>query len=112
MLFCFARDFFFCIWYGGGEDRSEFLLKGETGGILVLIRWTRFCENYYLGKGFRKTSLSNFRRGFGRIGKKKKGSGENEFLPILLWVGLGFPIFDNQMSGFEFNNQLLLFFPF
>ena len=36
--------------------RSDFS-KGETDGILVLIRWTRFCETILREEGFAKPRL-------------------------------------------------------
>ena len=47
--FCFVwRGFLFfdLVWWW--RARSGFS-KGETDGILVPIRWTRFCQNYFLG---------------------------------------------------------------
>jgi len=42
-----------------------FLLEGETDGILVPIRWTKFCKNYFLGERI----LQNF----GWISRPQKG---------------------------------------
>jgi len=49
--------FFDLVWWW--RARSGFS-KGETDGILVPTRWTKFWQNYFLGKGFAKTSALLF----------------------------------------------------
>ena len=56
-LICHDFHFLFSVWWW--RARSGFS-KGETDGILVLIRWTKFWQNYFLGKGFAKTSAHLF----------------------------------------------------
>ena len=52
------RHHAFClIWYGGG-GRGRVSPKGETDGILVPIRWTRFCQTIFWGYGFGKTETA------------------------------------------------------
>ncbi|OHA99702.1 MAG: hypothetical protein A3E32_02065 [Candidatus Zambryskibacteria bacterium RIFCSPHIGHO2_12_FULL_38_37] len=57
-FFLFGAISFFSVWWW--RERGRVSPKGETDGILVLIRWTRFCEHYFLGKGFRKTETNFF----------------------------------------------------
>jgi len=158
-LICAGLNSFCLVWRR--TARAGFSCR-ETGGILVpILFWTRFCEKLFSGEkvDFRKTSAICIFSA--EIGKKKKGSGENEFLPILrrdggglqkerqklkirkekllgppiranfglstplnkntdsknplsrIFTGiLALPIFDNQMSTFEFNFKFLSFFPF
>jgi hypothetical protein len=56
-------------------------LRSQAGGGSVM-RTEAKRKSYFLGKGFSALppALCIF-----RIGKKKKGSGENEFLPILFF---------------------------
>ena len=65
-------------------------MKGETGGILragsVVFG---FAKTIIWGNDFAKPRSLIFWGVLGRIGKKKKGSGENEFLPILLFGARG-----------------------
>ena len=56
VLFAADSDFFFSVWWWWA--RSGFF-KGETDGILVR---TRFCQNYFLGKWFAKTSNESFKQ--------------------------------------------------
>jgi len=57
-----------------------FLLKGETDGILVLIRWTRFCQTIFWGYGFGKTETNLFLD----FVRAEEGSGEESARAFLL----------------------------
>jgi len=58
VLICHDFHFLFSVWWW--RARSGFS-KGETDGILVPIRWTKFWQSYFLGrKGFAKTSAHLF----------------------------------------------------
>src|SRR3989344_2106611 len=48
VLICHDFHFLFFGMVVAGE--VGFLLEGETDGILVPIRWTKFCKNYFLGE--------------------------------------------------------------
>jgi len=54
ILFCVAPiQFLFFGMVVAGE--VGFLLREKLTEFLVPIRWTRFCQNYFLGEGFGKT---------------------------------------------------------
>ena len=70
------------------KEKNIFLrdsaLRSQAGGGSA-IRTSAKRKNYFLGRDF-PLCLRLF---VFRIGKKKKGSGENEFLPILFFLGAG-----------------------
>jgi hypothetical protein len=51
------RDFLFDFRYGGGVARDGFLLERRNWRASM---WTKFWQNYFLGKGFAKTSAHLF----------------------------------------------------
>ena len=72
-LICRDFRFLFSVWWW--RARSGFS-KGETDGILVPIRWTRFCQTIFWGKGFGKTETDFFWGNSGLVSRAEEGSGE------------------------------------
>jgi hypothetical protein len=88
-LFC--ASFLFLIWYGGGEARSEFLLKGETGGILRASSVALgFAKTIVWGKDFAKPHSLIFGGISAELAKRKRGLGKMNFCQFCF--GLGVPI--------------------
>jgi len=85
-LLFFAGVDFFLKWKGHFSFWGSALqVFGQCGGTSIR---TRFCENYFLGKGFRKTSANVFeiRRGFPA---RRRGLGRNprgllDFLAVVI----------------------------
>jgi len=65
--------FFYFVWWW--RARSGFS-KGETDGILVPIRWTRFCQTIFWGYGFGKTETDFFGGNLDLVSRAEEGSGE------------------------------------
>src|SRR3989344_683754 len=72
--------FLFSVWWW--RARSGFS-KGETDGILVPIRWTRFCRTIFWGFGFGKTETDFV---FVFCPPAERGLG-NECGRVFLWDG-------------------------
>jgi len=75
--FDFRGGGFFLKWKGHFSFWGSTLqVFGQCGGASIR---TRFCKNYFLGKGFCKTSSNVFgiRRGFGIPPARRRGLGRN-----------------------------------
>jgi len=79
-------SFLFSVWWW--RARSGFS-KGETDGILVPIRWTKFWQDYFLGKGFAKTSAHLFLNLDVANGKGGVWGGIFHLLRFLFWRNSG-----------------------
>ena len=86
VLICHNFHFLFLVWWW--RARSGFS-KGETDGILVPIRWTKFWQNYFLGKGFAKTSAHLFLNLDVANGKGGVWGGIFHLLLFLFWGNSG-----------------------
>ena len=78
--------FFYLVWWW--RARSGFS-KRETDGILVPIQWTKFWQNYFLGKGFAKTSTHSFLNLEFANGKGGVWGGIFHLLLFLFWGNSG-----------------------
>jgi len=102
-LICAGGDFF-----KNGKDIFLFrvLPWKFPGSVAGLQCGLGFAKTIFWGLDFRKTETNLYLHS----ARTEEGSGEESARASFLG-GLGFPIFDNQMSAFHLYFQFLSFFP-